>query len=300
MPTGRIHGIFTPPVIINDEKGNINAPEFRRYIRWLIGKGIHGIFANGSTGEFTRYSFEEHKQLTKIITEEAKGRIWVIAGVSEINLNTAVEACGFYKKIGCDAVSLSSPYYFRLSQESIKEYFITVAKKSSLPVFIYNIPQFTNPVSPETIIQLAKHKNIIGIKDSSRDFPGLLSLMREIRGMRPDFVFITGTEEMMLPSMIMGADAGIIAVSGVVPEPVIKLYNAFKEGDIETAKDIQFELLPLIKAMLSIEFPEGFRAGVGLRGFNPGPGRQPLSDKQKKEMKKLETSLLPIIKKLTR
>ena len=96
-----------------------------------------------------------------------------------------------------------------------------------------------------------------------------------LRRHRPDYVVLNGCEEILLPSLIMGGDGGTIATSGVVPEMIMKLYNLFHEGGIEEAKKIQFQMLELIEVMLlGADFPEGFRAGMTVRGFDMGRGRQ--------------------------
>ena len=114
----------------------------------------------------------------------------------------------------------------------------------------------------------------MGIKDSSRDLPRYINMMHKVRALRPDFTFLIGCEEVLLASLIMGGDGGTIATSGVVPEVIMKLYNLFLEGKIDEARRIQYQMLDLIEVMLTgADFPEGFRAGVSVRGFEMGHGR---------------------------
>lgn len=122
--------------------------------------------------------------------------------------------------------------------------------------------------------------------------------MHEIRQKRDDFVFLTGTEEILLPSFFMGADGGIVATSGIVPETVVALYNAFQKGDYKEAKRIQYELLPLIALMFTVDFPDGFRIALELRGFDVGHGRQPLSETYRTELKNLQKKLAPLVDRL--
>jgi 4-hydroxy-tetrahydrodipicolinate synthase len=297
MSSRLIRGILAPFVVPLDDQSRINESELRRYIRWLISKGIHGFFANGSTGEFTRFTFEERRQITEIVADEAHGKVHIVAGAAEANVNQVLDACSYYAKLDCDVIGLCSPYYFKLNQESLRKYFTTIADGSPKPILLYNIPAFTNSLSVGTVKKLAMHPNIIGIKDSSRDLSAFLLLMHEIRKDRPDFVFLTGTEEMLLPSLFMGADGGILATSCVAPEVLVSLYERFHKGELEDARRIQFNLLPLIALMLSVDFPTGFRTGVHLRGFNVGHSRQP---QPIDEIARLEEKLVPLIQRLVK
>ncbi len=119
---------------------------------------------------------------------------------------------------------------------------------------------------------------IIGIKDSSRDFPRFCTMLAQIKPQRPDFVCFSGTEEILYPSLVMGGDGGTIASSGVMPEVIVKLYNDFQSGNHAECRRVQLKIQDIIAAMFAAgNFPEGFRAAVSLRGFNPGPPRFPLS-----------------------
>jgi 4-hydroxy-tetrahydrodipicolinate synthase len=137
---------------------------------------------------------------------------------------------------------------------------------------------------------------IVGVKDSSRDFPRFLSTLNAIKPQRPDFACLIGCEEILFPSLLMGADGGTIASSGVVPEVIVKLYHEFLAGNWEEAKRIQFKLLDLIDAMLSgVNFPDGFRAGMTLRGFALGAGRQLLSPKEQLGLEDIRSKIACIL-----
>jgi len=287
-----LHGIYTPFAVPTTESGNIAENELRRYLRWLIEKGVNGLYSNGSTGEFIRFTLEERRRITQIATEEALDRVPVLAGVAENTLSEVIESCELYRDMGCLAVSLCPPYYFRMRQEAIQSYFQEVARHSSLPVVLYHIPSFTNALSAEVILALSEEPNIVGIKDSGRDFIGFTRLMQDLRRNRSEFACLIGTEELLLPAMFMGADGGAIASSGIVPEAILSLIQAFNQMEVENAKKIQYALLPLIGKMFGPDFPAGFRAGAAARGFSMGLGRQPLSNHQIEEL----TMLVPQLK----
>lgn len=274
---GKIQGIFCPHIVPMTNDGQLHETELRRIIDWLIEKGISGLYPNGSTGEFVRLTYEERRRVIEIVAEQARraGRdVPVLAGASECNIDITVDTLNYYADLGCRAGALVPPYYYKMSQDSIRHYFEEVANRSRLDVVLYNIPQFTNEIAVATLVDLCRHPRIIGSKDSSRDLPRFIVSMHKVRALRPDFAFLIGCEEILLPSLIMGGDGGTIATSGVVPEMIMKLYNLYRAGNIEEAKKIQYQMLDLIEVMLTGgDFPEGFKAGVAVRGFNPGKSR---------------------------
>jgi 4-hydroxy-tetrahydrodipicolinate synthase len=289
----KIEGILCPNVVPFREDRGINEPELRRYVSWLIEKGVSGLYPNGSTGEFIRLSFAERIRVVEIIADEVRGRVPILAGAAEPNLDLVLEACRRYADLGCQAVSVTGPYYYKVSQESIEHYFRELARRSPIDILVYNIPQFSNEVSLEVIRRLALDcPRIVGTKDSSRDMPRFMDTLNEVKSQRPEFVCLIGCEEILLPTLLMGGDGGTIATSGVAPEAVMKLYHSFRRGDLAEAKRIQFKLLELIKTMFAAgNFPEGFREGAALRGFAIGRARQPLSAKEQGHLEEIRSKL---------
>ena len=298
MKSTPIQGIFTPNVVPFYDDHRINEGELRRYINWLIEKGVTGLYPNGSTGEFIRISFEERIRVVEIIADETKGRVPILAGAAEPNISMVLEACNRYADLGCQVVSVTGPYYFKVSQQSIEHYFREIASKSPINILLYNIPQFSNEISLDVVKRLAADcPRIVGIKDSSRDMPRFMDTLNEIKPVRPDFSCLIGCEEILLPALLMGADGGTIASSGVAPEAIMKLYRSFLSGDIAEAKRLQFKLLELIKSMFAAgNFPEGFREGVNLRGFNTGRGPQPMSPHELEHFNAIRSKLACLLK----
>src|ERR1700691_5573930 len=109
-----LQGIFTPHLIPLHASGNINEEELRRYIDWLIDRGVHWLYPNGSTGEFTRFTVEERRRIIKIVCEQCDGRVPVLAGAAEANVKETLRACELYRDYGAAAVAIVAPYYFRL------------------------------------------------------------------------------------------------------------------------------------------------------------------------------------------
>ncbi len=286
-------GIFCPNIVIFDDQGKINYPEMERYINWLIEAGIHGLYPNGSTGEFVRLSWEERQDVVRLICEVNQGRVPVLAGASEANLRDVLKMAEFYASIGgVDAISLVPPYYYKISEESLFEYFAEIAENSPLDILLYNIPQFTQELSLDLMERLLPYERIFGTKDSSRDQPRLINTMHRLREKRPEYVVLVGCEEILLPSVMMGASGGTIATSGIVPEVIVELYEKALIGDIERARELQYRILDLINLMLlGVNFPEGFKTGIASRGFDVGPPRASTSAEEQEYLLKLEAQI---------
>ena len=285
-------GIFCPNLVLFDSQNEINYAEMERYINWLVEVGIHGLYPNGSTGEFARLSREERQDVVRLVCEVNNGRVPVLAGASEANLRDVLKMAKYYASLGVDAIALMPPYYYEISTESLFEYFAEIAEESPLDILLYNIPQFTQELSIDLMERLLPYERIFGTKDSSRDLPRLLNTMHRLRQQRPDYVVMTGCEEIVFPSVLMGASGGTIATSGIVPEVIVELYEKAKSGDIERARELQYRILDLINLMLlGVNFPEGFKTGVAARGFDVGPPRASTTAAEQEYLLKLEAQI---------
>jgi 2-dehydro-3-deoxy-D-pentonate aldolase len=289
-------GIFCPNIVIFDAEGKINFREMERYVEWLIQAGIHGLYPNGSTGEFVRLSWEERQQVVELICSVNQGRVPVLAGASEANLRDVLKMAEFYARIGVDAISLVAPYYYKISNQSLFEYFAEIASHSPLDILLYNIPQFTQELTLDLMEALLPYERIFGTKDSSRDLPRLLNTINRLRARRPDYVVLVGCEEILFPSVLMGASGGTIATSGIVPEVIVEIYARALAGEVERGRALQYRILDLINLMLlGVNFPEGFKTGVAVRGFDVGPPRQTMSQAERDYLLKLESQISCIL-----
>jgi dihydrodipicolinate synthase/N-acetylneuraminate lyase len=292
----KIEGIYTPLLVPFDERGQINEPEFRRFISWLIKGGVHGLYPNGSSGEFTRFTAAERLRITQMVVDEAAGRVPIIAGAAEANVRETLLACEAYAEMGVRAVAIVAPFYYKLTPESVYAYFAEIARNSPVDLTLYNIPMFASPIDVPTIRRLADDfPRVIGIKDSTGDVAHMMRMMAAIRPHRPDFTFLTGWEAVLIPMLMIGCDGGTHCSSNVVPEVTRRMFDLFRSGDTKTAMRWQFRLLELFDAMLyPFEFPYGFKAAAELRGFHFGVGRLPQTDAQRQEHQAL-TNILQCI-----
>jgi len=273
----RLTGIFTPNLVPLDQRGEINESELRRYIDWLIDRGVHGLYPNGSTGEFTRFTVEERRRIVEIIVDQVDGRVPILAGAAEANVRETVAACEYYHELGVRAVAIVAPFYYRLGPEAVYAYFREIARNTPVDVTLYNIPMFASPIDVPTVCRLAEEcEKVVAIKDSSGDLPHMIRMIQAVRPLRPEFSFLTGWDASLMLMLLAGCDGGTNASSGVVPEVTRKLYELTLAGQLEEARQVQYALVSLFDAMIQgPEFPDGFRLGVSLRGFRMGRGRQP-------------------------
>ncbi|MEX2671178.1 MAG: dihydrodipicolinate synthase family protein [Phycisphaeraceae bacterium] len=292
----KLAGIFTPNMVPLHHDGSINEAELRRYIDWLIESGVHGLYPNGSTGEFTRFTADERQRIVRIVCEQAAGRVPVLAGAAEANARETIKACERYYEYGARAVAIVSPFYYKLSPDSVYAYFKLIAEESPIDVTLYNIPMFASPIDVPTVRRLAELPRVVGIKDSSGDMAFMLRMMAAVQPMRSDFAFLTGWEAALVPMLLMGCDGGTNATSGVVPEVTRKIFDLCKAGRITEAREIQLRMIELFDAMIfSTDIPEGIRAAVELRGFNLGPSRQPASESQRADRAAIQRVLQCIL-----
>ncbi|QDT31429.1 dihydrodipicolinate synthase family protein [Thalassoglobus polymorphus] len=293
MAQQRLAGIFTPNLVPYDSNQEINEGELRKYVDWLIERGVHGLYPNGSTGEFTRFTLEERKRIVAIIADQTRGRVPILAGAAEANVRETLKACEYYASLGVRAVAIVAPFYYKLSPASVYAYFREIGRNTPIDVTLYNIPMFASPIDVPTVQRLSEEcERIVAIKDSSGEIPHMIRMIQAVRPNRPEFSFLTGWDAALMPMLLVGCDGGTNASSGVVPEVTRKLYDLTLSGQIEQARKIQYDLVTLFDTMIyQAEFPDGFRAAVELRGFQMGRGRQPLSDEQLADLSTLSRTL---------
>ena len=242
----------------------------------MIDRGVGGLYPNGSTGEFLRFDLAERRRIADITIEQAAGRVPVMAGVAEPTVGATLQECRRYAERGAAAVAAVSPFYYRLSEDAVFAWFAAIAGDSPLDVMLYHIPLFASPITVSTVRRLAEEcPRVVGIKDSSGEIANMTALVAAVAGVRPEFTLMTGWDTTLVPMLLSGADGGTNASANVVPEVTAALYDAVQRGDLETAWQIQRALTPFFDAMLSPDFPIGFRLAMRLRGLDVGLSRLP-------------------------
>ncbi|SMP77373.1 4-hydroxy-tetrahydrodipicolinate synthase [Neorhodopirellula lusitana] len=298
--SSRITGILTPNITPVDARGRLDEETLRQYVDWLIEKGVDGIYPNGSTGEFVRFSPEERQRVAQVVVDQTNGRVPVLAGAAEANADETIRACNAYGQMGVRAVAIVSPFYYRVSSESVYAFFAEIARHVDVDVTLYNIPLFASPIDVETVTRLAsEYPRIVGIKDSSGDVPNMMRMMAKIRPMRDDFSFLTGWDSALAPMLIAGIDGGTNASSGVLPELTSAIFRSVQSDDVSEAISLQYELIEVFDQLMSLgEFPDGVRAGTKARGWDLGTGRAPKTAGQREAVAAGEAKIASTVQRV--
>ena len=283
--------------------GRVNEAVVRQMVDFMVEKGVHGIFPISSVGEFIHLDFEEKVSLMRIVYEQARGRVAVTPGIASTRSQDCIQLAKKAQEIGCEAVVIAPPYYYPISQDNMERHFETICDAVDLPVILYNIPLFATPISYDVVKRLARRKNVVAMKDSSGSMVDLVHYMDKIRLIGEDLSVLVGREDMLFPALMMGAKGCMTATSGILPEAMVGIYNAWKEGNYDRARELQFSILLLIRAMFAAPFPMGFKAALEVRGFKMGPPQQPLSDAEYFKFagtkNRIEKIMVPMLKSLS-
>ena len=224
--------------------GQIDKIAFRDLVNWQIQQGVHGLVPVGTTGESPTLSHEEHDEVIEITVTEAAGRVPVIAGAGSNNTSEAIRLAKHAEEVGANAVLIVSPYYNKPTQQGLKAHFLSIADElSSIPLIVYDIPgRSVVSVKDELLAELAKHKNIIGVKDATGDAarPARLSNL-----IGDDFCQLSGDDATAFPYLASGGHGMISVVSNIAPKLYSDMYNSFCAGDIKTGMEINKKLMAL-------------------------------------------------------
>lgn len=239
---GVITALITP---LRD--GNVDEAAFERLLERQIAAGVHGVVPVGTTGESATLHTEEHKRLVELCVERAAGRIRVIAGAGAAATQKAIELTRHAKAVGADGALVVTPYYNRPSQEGLALHFEAIAEAVELPLLLYNVPARTGvDLANETVARIARHPNVVGIKDATGDVARASWMRANIEG---PFDLISGDDSSYLGYAAHGGH-GVISVTGnVAPEAMVALYDAISAGDLEAARGWQDRLIGLHKAL---------------------------------------------------
>lgn len=289
----RFEGIFAP-LTTPFEKESISPHRLTENIQKYNNTKLAGYVILGSTGESVYLSDDESESLVSECKKSAASEKKIIAGTARESTILTINFTNRMADLGVDAALIRTPSYFksRLDDTALKHHFLSIADKTKIPIIVYNIPVHTGiSLSPQVVIELSRHPNITGIKDSS----GNLSLLGEvIPYLHEEFHFLLGAASILLPGLIMGADGGIITVSTVAPELSTDLYEMYKKYELKHAVQTQFKLIPLNKALIQTYGVPAAKYALDLMGFYGGPPRgplQPLSEKGKREVRDIMTKI---------
>ena len=275
-------GVATALITPLDENG-VNYEKLGKLIDWQIEEGINAIVICGITGEASTLTDEEHRAVIKYAVERANKRIPIIAGTGSNDTDYAVDLTKFACEVGVDGVLVVTPYYNKTSQAGLVKMFTTIADNSTVPVILYNVPSRTGVnIEPATYEKLAQHPMISGIKEASGNISALAKTASLLKGKLDIY---SGNDDEIVPIMSLGGVGVISVLSNLMPKKTVEICDSFFNGNIEKARDLQLELLPLINALFSDVNPIPVKAAMSHMGFCDNYLRLPLvemaDDKEK-------------------
>lgn len=292
----RPDGVYSALITPFDSQYRINETELRRIVEFNVEKKLDGIFPVSSVGEALHMDFDEKCRCMDIVVDQVAGRIPVTPGVASSTPHESARLAQHAKSIGCPAVVTTPPYYFKPGPDMVEKFFETIGEEGGLPIILYNIPLFTQPLTYDVVARLSRKPYVVGIKDSSGSMVDFVHFMDSIERAGGDVAMLTGREESLIPSLFMGATGCFTASSGIFPEIMAGAYEAWKAGDMDRARELQRAVLVLVRSMFSVAFPVGFKLALELRGFDMGPALLPLSDRDREEVESLREELKPLMR----
>ena len=287
MFKGSIPAVITP--FIEDK---VDYDSLYKVLTYLIDNGSHGLVPCGTTGESPTLSHDEHKKIIEETIKITDKRIPVIAGTGSNNTLEAIEYTDHAEKSGADAALIVTPYYNKPTQLGLYEHFKTIADKTNIPIIIYNIPgRSIVDMTIETMIELSKIKNIIGVKDATNDlFRPLLTRKK----MQNDFCYLSGEDGTALAYLVQGGHGCISVTANVAPKLCSEMHSAWQERDISKAQEINLKLSSLHNALFIESSPGPVKYAASLLGLCKQDTRLPLSRINNDTMKLVKSCLQDI------
>ncbi len=271
----KLEGIYVPLVTPFDANGDIDQPKLETLVEAMIGKGVAGLAACGTTGEYYALKDDERSLVLETVHRVAAGRIELIAGIGDMAPRRSIERAAEAKAIGYDCLLLSPPPYSLPDQAGIRAHFEYAADHCDLPIIIYNFPARTGVnVEFDTVAALARHRNIIGIKESSGDFSQAL---RMLQAGFADFEVICGCDDQPADFFFWGSRSWIAGAGNVFPGEQVALHAAAMAGDWDGVRKLMRRMYPALHSMESGDYNQKAKAGCLNGTLDVGDVRLPLA-----------------------
>lgn len=280
--------IYSALVLPCNADESINFESLKQLVERQLADGVEGFYCCGSSGEGLLLSVEERKQFVETVVKQVNGRVPVVAHIGIIRTADVIELAKHAKEIGCVAISMIPPYYYKFSQSEIAGYYEDViAAVPDMPVILYNIPQFTGiEFSKANASRLLENPNIIGIKHTSNN----LYAMERIGSGYPEKVMINGFDEQLLGALAMGAVATVSTTANLFGPLFVAIRREFRAGNLQKALEYQKALNYRVETLVSVGIFPATKYACTLRGIDCGSCRRPfdpLTDEAKEIVRKL-------------
>lgn len=237
-----------PPVVTPFRAGQVDYDKFAQLVEHQVREGSHGVVVTGTTGEPSSLTLEERARLVKVAVEAVRRRIPVVAATGSQSLAETLDLSARAEKAGADALLVVTPYYIRPPQNGLVEYFVEVGRRTSLPLLIYHIPgRAAVSIQPATVVKIAERtSNLVGMKHAVNDLEALSEFLVRLG---PEFRIFCGLEALSFPMLAVGAAGLMNAVGNLAPGRVAAMCDAVRQGDLEQARRLHFELFELNQAI---------------------------------------------------
>lgn len=291
-----LNGIIPPMITPLLETNSLDVEGVENLVDHLIKGGVHGVFILGTTGEAQHLSVALKIELIQETCKAVDGRVPVLVGVTDTSIIESIKLSMIAKEFGATAIVAAPPYFFKLGYPELIAYYKTLADKSPLPLYLYNMPSHTKTMlESEIVLELSNHNNIIGLKDSSANgvyFCNLLHLFRT----RNDFDLFVGPEEMMASVVLLGGSGGVSGGANVYPRIFVDLYNAASSGNVDSAKKIQVKVLEISSLLYghgnyNSSYIKGIKSALEIKGICKGVMAVPFYEFNKAEVEKVKSAI---------
>jgi len=286
-----VRGAITPLVTPFAADGSLDLGAIKPLVDWQLEQGTHGISVGGSTGEPTSQTVSERVAVMRAAAAAIDGRVPFLPGTGTALMAETLELTAEAQRLGAAAALVVTPYYGRAQQEGLFRWYSSVASEfPDLPIIVYNVPvRAAVDIAPETVGRLRRaHHNIVGIKETTRDFEHASYVLNEAG---TDFIALSGIELLCYPMLCLGGAGHLSCVGNFAPSPVAQLYDAFVAGNHEQARALHYDLHPLVDAAFAETNPVPVKwvmeqLGV-LESGRPREPLAPLSDAARKRVLQL-------------
>ncbi len=263
----KMFGVNVPISAPMTEDQRIDCASLENLCEFLIEKGVHGLYPNGSTGEMAYLSAEERKQVLECCVKANKGRVQVFSMVGAPTTEETIDLARHAASCGADGVGIVTPYYFKLDERELIGHFTAIARSvpADFPIYLYGIPQLAvNDITPALAAKIAEAApNVVGIKYSYPDMPRLMKFMNINDN---QFSVLAGPDDLFFVTLCAGGDGTISGNANVVPEHFVAIYDAFKAGNYTLARELQRKTNKMIDVISGPNNMARYKAALKHRG----------------------------------
>ena len=267
----------------------VDYSSYKELIDFQINNGTHGLVPVGTTGESPTLSHDEHKKLIEVCIEQSNGRVPVIAGAGSNSTSEAVDFVKHACSAGADGLLVVTPYYNKPTQSGLLAHYNELIKHTSKPIIIYDIPgRSVIQMTDETMAKLAQDQFIVGVKDATADLTRPTRLQNVISD---DFIQLSGEDGTALAYLAAGGHGCISVTANIAPNLLSRMHNAWKQGDVNTAQEINKKLMPLHDALFCETSPGPLKYAASLLGICSSDARLPIVEIEEDSKLKVKNAL---------